>query len=320
MVFTKNYAPVSKDFHDFQDFFQNYLCKGKESEHGSIVEGLKLKYDGARLVVSAGYGYAASGHYMLLEKETSISASQSSSLNFIVLRLSNLTRHNGRTITIRDAFGKKYVTTNASSLLTRDKPVLEIVRYLTSVSDSGLDPYTLLKELNLKDKNYILLGYLKGSSVHAMNREENEPYFPVGSVFPYYGDFIDWVTLRGCKVDRDYFDRYIRFSEQEAGSNGGAWGWKLGTDNIPTLSTDIVATSVDGKHTHGYNTSNRYYSNNYRDVYKEQDAYFELYYDKESSSSGSHDHEATGRYINNRQETIVIRPSFVTCLPIRRLY
>nr|WKT13913.1 hypothetical protein LKV13_04690 [Borrelia sp. BU AG58] len=134
MVFTKNYAPVSKDFRDFQDFFQNYLCKGKESEHGSIVEGLKLKYDGARLVVSAGYGYAASGYYMLLKKETSISAPQSSSLNFIVLKLSNLTR------------------------LTTDKPVLEIVRYRTSVSDSGLDPYALLKGLNLKDKNYILLG------------------------------------------------------------------------------------------------------------------------------------------------------------------
>nr|WKT13912.1 hypothetical protein LKV13_04685 [Borrelia sp. BU AG58] len=61
-----------------------------------------------------------------------------------------------------------------------------------------------------------------------MNREENEPYFPVGSVFPYYGDSIDWVTLRGCKVDRAYFNRYIRFSEQEAGLmavlGDGSWG------------------------------------------------------------------------------------------------
>ncbi|WP_445436294.1 hypothetical protein [Candidatus Borreliella tachyglossi] len=327
MNFNKHSQPASEDFEEFQDYFEDALKGARRSEYGTIIKGLELKLQGSRVNITKGCGFTASGQYVELKKEASISISiwgyHFAVFSVVILKLGDLlTPHRVRVV---DQNLKELLN---EELKTNQRGDAQVVLNRYSKTDSktvfndssgSFDPYKALKLGNYQYEDCIVLGCMKGKTVYLINRESSEPYYPVGSLFLYYGDeFINYVTLRGCVVATEYFDKLIRLDSKNVGETGGTWGWNLGSSSIPTLFTKETRTSSNGSHQHTYTAFNKFYRKIYR-YSTNPDAYFNGDY-FEGEASGEHEHTASGTYENPRVETVPIIPDYITCIPIRRVY
>ncbi|UGQ17705.1 hypothetical protein [Borrelia sp. RT1S] len=319
MKFTRGAAPSSQDFNDYQEYFKSALVASKRSKYGKVIEGLQLRYEFDALEIRAGCGFTSTGYYVQLRRDDGIDLSLRQSRSaFIFLKAGKLTTSNE--ILIKDESGKEF--TKGHRIEGRLEPRISLKEKSMSKRSSFFDPYyTLDNDPEVLDKDCLLLGCMYENTLYQLNREENEPYYPVGTVFPYWGSFINYVTLKGCVVcEDDYKDRLIRLDSRNAGEEAGVWGWVLGKANIPSLKTKQTLTSKDGGHKHKYSNDRGILSRRYRYTDKTAYAYFNLNSEASSTYAGEHTHTATGVFKNSSPKTLDIFPDYVTCLPVRREY
>ncbi|QMU99684.1 hypothetical protein F0310_04530 (plasmid) [Borrelia sp. A-FGy1] len=322
MRFSSGSKPVCEDFIKYQEYFKKALLASRKSRYGKVIEGLNLRFnkETGMLFISGGYGFTNSGHYVELKTEYSkvVSFTESKS-HFVFLNIGNIS--NSADILVKDETGREFVKGNRVDDI-RGVPYISLKEETMQIK-SSFDPYyTLEHSSSLKVSDSLLLGCIYNDVGYNMNREENEPYFPVGTIIPYWGNFIDYVTLKGCRVEKNgHFGRLIRLDSKSVGTESGSWGWNLGSNSIPSLKTVETFTKESGGHKHSYRQdisilSKRYlYSNT-----GTKDAYFDPNNDSNTTYSGEHSHRVTARYVNSKQESINIFPDNMSCIPIRREY
>ncbi|QMU99685.1 hypothetical protein F0310_04535 (plasmid) [Borrelia sp. A-FGy1] len=304
--FSKDLPIKAQDLNKIKaNFDANFGKLNARKIYGKIIDGFSISYDSfnRKASVDGGLGFTPSG---------------------------KLVRFDGIRSTNLDSV---YDTSNYVHLLIL-KPREDEEYYPHFISyefdgSSVFDPYSYLRKNEELYSNYLAIGFLKdGVMSDKFNRVCNEPTSPVGSLFLYEkSDFVDYITLRGCKIIKGFDTRYLKcinassVSKKSAVNKGGRSSFILETRHIPTLEVE-GETDEKGSHTHSYTNYTKYRN---RDPEYRSDYYYNLIRNISSTVStsyeGSHRHKVYPlEYENLHPDAIKLTPKCRNLALIERMY
>ncbi|WP_445436293.1 hypothetical protein [Candidatus Borreliella tachyglossi] len=298
-----NAADLNTIINNFNEYFMAVnSCK----IYGRINSGFKISYEAysRRITVSSGVGFTPSGRLIKLDSNSIYE------------------------------FDSTYDKSKYVNLLffrpTSDFKTYNLCTLAYALEGGELDPYSYLKQDEDIYVDYLAIGfYLVGKGWEEFNRARQEPTSPVGGLFFYEKkDFINFITLRGCKLVSKFDGRYVKCASGQAYSSGAFIGGnaelRLSTNNIPTLKV-TGKTSEAGRHTHGYISYKTYRKDNpeIKDASGYNNKLMIREYDENYTTnySGEHSHTIyTLKYENNSQSSIKLTPSYKNLALIERIY
>ncbi|QMU99686.1 hypothetical protein F0310_04540 (plasmid) [Borrelia sp. A-FGy1] len=284
-----NGLPFDLDLlNQIQDEIELELRNCSKSRHGRAIDGfsVSLDIDTKKISTTAGYGFTPEGNLVEIG-DASLFIDSITDIDSVVIFI--------------------YVKEKGN------------LGYLYYKDVSYADPYKYSWTQDVNYKSSLVIAVVLKGRVYPLNREYQVPKFPTRSIL-FYGrnDFVDYISLKGCRVADELDNRFIKFAENY-GQMGGNSKYRLNKSQIPSLEFK-GNTDISGSHNHKY-TLHRYSGQTHHWGH----SYYE-YVVATGSSYLSYEGEHVHTFSTLTDGTsfspdyIDITPEYVTLVPIIREY